>query len=335
MISRAPRSSVVFDTYWRFAAERQQIMVRRLRGEAPPWTRDTVLQKYRFTNTFRFTDRVSQFLIRKVLYDKERSWTDTFFRILLFKTFNRIETWHLLESTLGELVYSQSMIGAITRALDRALQEGVQIYSAAYISPPGSRYFGHKEKHRNHLELLQKMMRDGLPGKVAAAKSMEEGYSLLIAFPTVGPFLAYQYITDINYSEFVDFSEMEFVVAGPGAWSGIKKCFPNATRHEAADLIRYVADRQEEEFLKRGLEFPMPFRRRLQLIDCQNLFCEVDKYSRVIHPDIGGAGGRKRIKQRFKPRSDVRACQLPPKWSEERAECAPMIDQPCILGHRR
>ena len=34
------RPSKVFDTYWGFAAERQEIFFRRMAGAAPPWTAD-------------------------------------------------------------------------------------------------------------------------------------------------------------------------------------------------------------------------------------------------------------------------------------------------------
>ena len=53
--------------------------------------------------------------------------------------------------------------------------------------------------------------------------------------------------------------------------------------------------------------------RPLQLIDCQNLFCEVDKYARVAHPEIG-SGGPTRIKQTYS--ADPRPLTLgyPPKW---------------------
>jgi hypothetical protein len=34
------RPSKVFDTYWRFAAERQEIFFRRIAGASPPWTAD-------------------------------------------------------------------------------------------------------------------------------------------------------------------------------------------------------------------------------------------------------------------------------------------------------
>jgi hypothetical protein len=54
--------------------------------------------------------------------------------------------------------------------------------------------------------------------------------------------------------------------------------------------------------------------RPLQLIDCQNLFCEVDKYARVAHPDIAGHSGRTRIKQRFAPVADRVPAWFPPRW---------------------
>ena len=54
--------------------------------------------------------------------------------------------------------------------------------------------------------------------------------------------------------------------------------------------------------------------RPLQLIDCQNLFCEVDKYARVAHPDINGLSNRKRIKQLFYPKENVINYWYPPKW---------------------
>src|SRR3954447_13486696 len=58
----------VFDTYWRFAARRQQVYESRLAGIPGPWTSDPVLRNHRFTNCFRAADRVSQFLIRDVVY---------------------------------------------------------------------------------------------------------------------------------------------------------------------------------------------------------------------------------------------------------------------------
>jgi NTP pyrophosphatase (non-canonical NTP hydrolase) len=75
-----------------------------------------------------------------------------------------------------------------------------------------------------------------------------------------------------------------------------------------------MAERQEIEFARLGLNFQSLWGRRLQLIDCQNLFCEVGKYARVRHPDFGGVSGRTQIKQRFRPNSDPIDYWYPPKW---------------------
>src|SRR5439155_25148588 len=91
----------VFETYWRFAAERQAIFFRRFRGSPPPWTEDPILQEYKFTNAYRASDRVSQYLIRHVIYDGDQSLDEMFFRIVLFKLFNKITTWERLTKELG------------------------------------------------------------------------------------------------------------------------------------------------------------------------------------------------------------------------------------------
>ena len=54
----------VYGTYWKFAVERQEIFFRRFRGESPPWTNDAILAKHKFTNAYRASDRVSQYLIK-------------------------------------------------------------------------------------------------------------------------------------------------------------------------------------------------------------------------------------------------------------------------------
>ena len=79
----------VFDAYWRFAAERQSIFFRRLVGVTDALTNDPVLRGFKFTNAYRASDRVSQYLIKNVIYreDLPRDETNVFFRILLLRSF--------------------------------------------------------------------------------------------------------------------------------------------------------------------------------------------------------------------------------------------------------
>ena len=304
----------VFDTYWRFAAERQEVFFRRLAGARGPWTADAILREYRFTNPYRAADRTSQYLIRRVIYDRERPAEDVFFRVLLFKIFNKIETWEALESELGELGVANFDLGRFDAVLSGLRRRGTSIYSAAYIMPSGSPPFAAPRKHLSHLMLLEKMLRDELPARIARTTSLKQVFVMLRSYPMMGDFLAFQYAIDLNYSPLTDHSEMDFVVAGPGARDGIRKCFASLGGLNEADLIRVVASRQEEEFGGRGIAFRTLWGRPLQLIDVQNLFCEVDKYARVAHPEFGGLSGRTRIKRRFRPQDRPEDVFFPPKW---------------------
>ena len=308
--------SEVYNSYWRFAAERQEIFFRRVYSTPHPWTSDAILRTYKFTNAYRASDRVSQYLIRRVIYrsDLSDSPHEVLFRILLFKLFNKIETWELLEQTLGPLTYRDYRFARYDAVLSRALQSGRRVYSAAYIMPPGARAFGRSAKHQNHLLLLERMMRDRLADRLARVRTMQQGFEELRSYPTIGDFLAYQFITDVNYSEVTNFSEMEFVIPGPGARDGLRKCFADPGGLNEPELIRLMADIQEQEFQRYGVEFKSLWGRRLQLIDCQNLFCEVDKYARMAHPHIHGLTGRTRIKQTFTPQSVPLSPFYPPKW---------------------
>lgn len=309
-----PRPTSVYDTYWKFATERQSIFLARTAGRPGPWTQDSILKSHKFTNVYRASDRVSQYLIRRVIYGGDQDWESTVLRILLFKIFNKISTWELIESQVGAITTRSFSPNRIGRILGYALEKGASIYSGAYIMPSGPVGVRRPRKHLMHLDLLASITRGGLANGLLQAQSMKEAYKLLIDIPSFGPFLAFQFLIDLNYSTSLNFSEMDFVMPGPGARDGIRKCFSDLGDYDEADLIRWVTDRQEEEFAVRNLDFKSLWGRRLHLIDCQNLFCEVDKYARVAHPDIKGLSNRSRIKQRFIPQPDSRIPWFPPKW---------------------
>lgn len=306
--------TVVYDTYWKFAAKRQEVFFARIRGEHRPWTSDSIINEHKFTNAYRASDRVSQFLIREVIYKGSQDIEEVFFRIMLFKLFNKIETWTLLESEIGDISYSSFNIERYDSVLTKAIESNKRIYSAAYIMPTGGRGSIFDRKHRMHLHLIKMMMKDMLPEKVVAARSMGKVFELLKSYPGLGDFLAYQYATDINYSEITNFPETQFVVPGPGARDGIKKCFSKTGGLSDAEIIKVVMEHQNEEFQRLGLDFKTLWGRPLMLIDCQNLFCETDKYARVKHPEIKGFTGRSRIKQKFHPNPKAVELWYPPKW---------------------
>lgn len=310
-----PKPTEVFPTYWHFATLRQNVFFARVQNNPDLMPKDPIISRFKFTNAYRASDRVSQYLINHVIYDQKWSREDTFFRILLFKLFNKIETWESLKHSFGEITWSDYSFEHYSSVLSKLMDNGERIYSAAYIMPSGRSAFGYERKHLNHLKLLESMMIARLPDRVAQMPDLESVYRLLREFPCIGPFTGYQYTIDLNYSELVNFSENDFVEAGPGALDGIAKCFSDLGDYHASDIIRYMTDSQEDAFKLFDLDFRSLWGRPLHLIDCQNLFCEVDKYARVAHPDVTGLSGRTRIKQAYKasPRN-LETPKYPPKW---------------------
>ena len=231
-------ATVAYDTFWKFATERQEVFFRKLDGAAPPWTDDPIIERHKFTNAYRASDRVSQYLIRNVIYEGDQSVPEVFFRIILFKLFNKIETWELMKSRLGPITWEGYSFTKFDDLLTEALSARIRIYSAAYMMPSGKSAFGHAAKHRNNLSLLERMMEDDVPHQISGASSMRQAFEILRSYPTIGDFLGYQFVTDLNYSEICDFSEMEFVVPGPGALDGVHKCFSDLGGLNEADVIK-------------------------------------------------------------------------------------------------
>jgi alpha-glutamyl/putrescinyl thymine pyrophosphorylase clade 1 len=193
-----------------------------------------------------------------------------------------------------------------------AMRGGDPAYSAAYIVPNPP--FGEARKHGNHLRLIEHAMASGLPGRVVAAGSLREVYELLLGLPSIGPFLAYQYAIDLAYSTVTSADESQFVAAGPGALDGISKCFTSTGGLGPAAVIEWMRDTSRDHFARLGLDFTDLWGRWPTLIDWQNVFCEVSKYTRATHPHIRGTSGRTRIKQEFRQVPAPVDYRFPPKW---------------------
>jgi hypothetical protein len=307
-----------FKLYWSFAAERQNIFYKRMRGEPGPWTQDPILQQFKFTNAYRASDRVSQYLIRNVIYDGQentRTPEDTFFRIMLFKIFNLPETWERMTGRAGVvgsgIQYDTHTLVEIDRCLTDCIEKGIRINSNAYMMT-GSGSKG-QPRHRMYLKLLDQMMQDDVPRKIQACKNMGQAFTIIRGYRLMGNFLAYQYVTDLNYSTLTNFSEMEFTVAGPGSLRGIQKCFSGLDMkvNQPEEIIRYMCDNQNAGFNRYARGFIPLGTRPLQLIDIQNLFCELDKYTRMV-PGMDEPG--KRIKNTFEANPKPIDYFYPPKW---------------------
>jgi hypothetical protein len=304
----------VYDLYWRFAAERHAIFEKRLAGVPAPWTDDEVLRTYKFCNVFRATDRVSQYLIQHVIYCEDRpSREDLLFQIVAFRLFSRESTWGGLRRLLKRApVIDDLASGAFEAAIVELRNTQSPIYTNAFILCANDAY-GRGSKALNHVELLKDMfLYHDLAGDLLGAESLQRVFELLRAYPLFGNFMAYQTAIDLNYSEYINFDEDDFVKAGPGALRGINKCFESLGDYSPEEVIQWMVQHQDADFERLGLPFDGLFGRKLHAIDAQGLFCETDKYARVAMPALKSA--RVRMKQKFVPQQLPRRVVIPPKW---------------------
>ena len=301
--------------YFYFMQERMNIFWKKCVDDISYLTEDSILREYKFTNVYRACDRVSQYLINHVIYKDINRFTpeDVLLRILVFKIFNKIETWDYLERMYGDIGIEHFDVGEICRLLSTRQIDG-PIFSNAYMMTGSHHRYNYlPSKHAKWLQMVKdEFIGQGVVDKILKADSMETVFNLMEQCSFVGGFLAYQYTVDFNYSPYVNFDENSFVKAGIGAIRGIKKCF-QSIGDGYEDAIRYTYEHLDDFRKEFGLDSfkPLPGRDP-HLIDIQNCFCETDKYLRARMPEL--LVGNVRIKQHYKETKQPIDYAFPPKW---------------------
>ncbi|KAJ7806763.1 hypothetical protein B0H14DRAFT_3767511 [Mycena olivaceomarginata] len=205
--------------------ERKSIDHQRRETKQPPWTSDPILSKYKFCNAYRVLDRTSQFVITE-----------------------------LLEETFGgKLEYGAFDLDRYVKVLTAAVTRGEALFTGAYIKIL-PRVGVNRPGHVCHLELLQTLMHD-LPAILDHPKCAADVYEKIAAYPGMGPFMTDQLMIILSYSPLLDLSANDFVVAGPGARSGLTKMFGeslSSARRAVPDIdatiLRWMVTTQRTHF---------------------------------------------------------------------------------------
>ena len=313
-------NDAIMKYYFYFIEERMNMFWRKIEGGwNDGWSRDPIFKTYKFTNVYRATDRVSQYLIRNVIYKNIKRYKpeDILLRILVFKIFNKIETWEYLEQNLKNALTVDTFDPHNISILLSKRQEHAPIFNNAYMMTGSHKAYDYlPTKHEKWLTMVKKeFIENNLFLKIIDAPSMKDVYNILHGCSFIGSFLAYQYTIDFNYSPYLNFSENSFVKAGIGAIRGIKKCFISyGDSYE--DSIYYVRENFYNLQRKYGFVNFKPLPNHLPtLIDLRNCFCETDKYLRAKIPEL--VVDNVRIKQKYTPYEDKINYLFPPQWGIE------------------
>ncbi|QRW15879.1 hypothetical protein RhiXN_03880 [Rhizoctonia solani] len=304
--------SRMLDTMFDWIHRRHELFLRRFEGHPPPWTEDPILRNHRFTNVSRTYDRATQFLINRVINVGDQTHEELFFRMVLFRLFNRISTYEYLERRCGPLTIANFNIPRWSAALTRLQNEGNSLYTGAYqVNWPN---FGaetaNKPSHEKHFILIKHMLEDELPEKMRRYKRLKDAFESILLYPSCGQFNSYQLALDLNMLPEVNYDQDTWAPVGPGSMRGLLKMFGPRDQH-----WRRLGVDTNQPIHGPGLCPP-----RIGLPEIEHGLCEVDKYSRMKYPEIKLGGGKTptTIKHRFKEELATQPVtrDLPLKWQK-------------------
>ncbi len=160
-----------------------------MKGEQPPWTNNLILQEWKFTNTFRVLDRVTQYLIKEVIYKPglPMEHEEVVFRILVFKLLNTIAAWEVLTKVFGTPTWKEFDEKGYAKALGDAWNQGkgVPIWNPAYVQNQKYRT-DLPTKHERYLALVKYMMDDRVADRLQGPRTYEQAFRLLQRYPLHG-----------------------------------------------------------------------------------------------------------------------------------------------------
>ncbi|KAF8512304.1 hypothetical protein BU17DRAFT_54107 [Hysterangium stoloniferum] len=269
------------DMLFKWMAERDSIQRKRQTGIPPPWSEDPILREHKFCNVFRTLDRGTQYILREVINKGDQTHSEICFRVMLYKLFNRIATWELIEKKLGPTTWSNFSLDKYGRVL-LAAKSVAPIYTSAYQIPAPK--LGYSTTVMNHLRLLQKMMEEDFPGELLKQRSMRDAYCLIEQYPGMGPFLSFQLLLDLNMSPHVDFDENEWVACGPGSSKCLRMIFGCDVSRIKSQAIEYLYNTQNEHFARLGItDLPRVAEDKpgVSFVDLEHALCECYKYSKL------------------------------------------------------
>lgn len=261
--------------YW--IKERYSILQKKDRLLPKPWTKDPILQKYKFCNVFREDDRVTKWVMRHWRYPHHAD-ADVWFAMVVARLIN----WPESLEEIGYPVPWKPMkfMGALNRR--RALKK--KVFTGAYMIHADAGDYPSKADYLA-MKVLNPMWEKRQYLRPREGDYLLSFYNRLHECRDMGSFMAGQVVADVKFTDGLHIAPdwWTFAVPGPGSKRGLNRVCGReigATWSEHHWLSRLRA-------LRRVVEVKLAkstARDRIEVIsaqDLQNCLCEFDKYDRV------------------------------------------------------
>lgn len=261
--------------YW--MEERQRIYLKRQKGDPFPWTKDPILQRVKFCNTFREQDRVTVWL-RENWREPFKNHPNLWFAMCIARQINWPET-------LEDIEFPEEWNPRqVLKVLEARKKFGKKVYTSAYLLGGGVPEGTSKAQYLvyNVLNPLWKENKKEQNADGAEFPSTLEGmWQWLLTFTGFGNFLAYETVTDLRHTRYLcEASDIQtWANAGPGAKRGLNRLYKRdlkagSSQQKLLDEMILVMNWLKCE--RNPLILP-----QLELRDVEHSLCEFDKYVRA------------------------------------------------------
>lgn len=294
------------ESFFRYAIARHQIYLRRLAGEPKPWTKDPILQTYRFTNVYRELDKTTLWF-KKHVRDKYRAEPEALLATVIFRWFNRIESGEAIfcqpdlfdGETAFERILAGQKVDAIKRALIKYCGDGPYVTGAYMIKSPTGlskldgmcQVIDYFRKQKRSWQGRQADWREVAFDLQHNNFPQQDVWSWLREYENQGPFLAYEVVTDLRHTTLLyDAPDiMTWANPGPGAMRGLSRMNkmgyyqtkkgitrPNKfSKEEALPMMREILEESHNPSVIPA-EWP-----KWEMREVEHTLCEWDKYERA------------------------------------------------------
>ena len=283
---------VSLEGFFDYAKERYRIKLRREEGTPPPWTEDPILQEYRFCHIFREDDKTTQWFRRYLRDPLAEDPIKVIKATIGFRWFNRIETGQRIVSILFENGWNAQRVRWALRGVS-------PIVTGAYLikTPAGM----------NKLEGIIWCMKQLKGLARLQGESLEEAHQILMTFPYLGAFMAYEIVTDLRYTCVLRGAADIYSWAnpGPGAARGLAHIFgTKLNRHSQRGVAIMITQMRAllayshqgvynvmDETIHRERYWPEEWP-LWDMRTVEHTLCEYDKYVRCL---LGGRSKRRYV----------------------------------------
>jgi len=269
------------DRYCYWQTERESIRIKKESAVlSPPWTDDPILQEFKFCQVFREDDRTTRWF-RTHIREPMRNEEDVLMATIIFRWFNLIETGRtLIDHNLLRKWNRKKAIYEITKQ--------TKWITGAYIikTPNGMDKVTGVAECVSHIWKAKESILARMHEKLAKGESsLEATWLILRDYPYMGPFMAYEVVTDLRHTYLLENANdiMTWANAGPGAMRGL-----NRLTGRPLDYCRKSHPWCEEmqdlfEQVKKILAPSIIFRNgaNYEMREIEGGLCEFDKYSRI------------------------------------------------------